>query len=203
MIRRYLIYTSRTDDKHPFPPLQVSYVSFFPGWQTDTFLLLPIYENRDNFTQWQRKHSNRGGIKTTSTWNVIFLYVAWLLHRSLRASSSGYSDGGATTSLEFEHVHRKSSCEMLIGGDDISDDVITLGACFSMFVYKRRSFPLRTDWRKSDSSVGGEPQGNWRWNSNSRDVVASSPSFSLSNARAPRRACSQASNFVVTGTSLC
>jgi len=24
---------------------------------------------------------------------------------------------------------------MLIGGDDISNDVITLGACFSMFVY--------------------------------------------------------------------
>ena len=94
-------------------------------------------------------------------------------------------------------MHRKRRCEMLIGGDDISDDVITPGACFSMFVYKRRSFPLRTDWRKSDSSFGGEPQGNWmRWDSNSRDVVASSPSFSLSNARAP-------SNFVVTCTSLC
>ena len=52
VIPRYLIYTSRRDDKHPFPPLQVSYVSFFPGWQTDFFLLLPIYENRDNFTRW-------------------------------------------------------------------------------------------------------------------------------------------------------
>ena len=28
-------------------------------------------------------------------------------------------------------------CEMLIGGDDISNDVITLGTCFSMFVYIR------------------------------------------------------------------
>ena len=54
-----------------------------------------------------------------------------------------------------------------------------------------RSFPLRTDWRKSDSSVDGEPQGHWRWNSNSRDAVASSPSFSRPAARAPRRACSQ------------
>ena len=45
---------------------------------------------------------------------------------------------------------------------------------------------------KSDSTVDGEPQGNWIWNSNSRDVVASSPSFSLPAARAPRRACSQA-----------
>ena len=26
---------------------------------------------------------------------------------------------------------------MLIGGDDISNDVITLGTCFSMFVYSR------------------------------------------------------------------
>ena len=73
---------------------------------------------------------------------------------------------------------------MLIGGDDISYDVITLGTCFSMFVY------IRADWRKSDSSVDQEPKGKWRWNSNSRDVVASSPSFSRPAARAPRRACS-------------
>ena len=36
---------------------------------------------------------------------------------------------------------------MLIGGDDISNDVITLDTCFSTFVY------IRADWRKSDSSV--------------------------------------------------
>ena len=65
---------------------------------------------------------------------------------------------------------------MLIGGDDISNDVIILGA----------------DWRKSDSWVEGEPQGNWRWNSNSRDIVASSPSFSRPALRAPRRVGSQA-----------
>ena len=29
---------------------------------------------------------------------------------------------------------------MLIGGDDISSDVITLGTCFSMFVYIRAHF---------------------------------------------------------------
>ena len=50
VIPRYLIYTSRGDNKHPFPPLYVSFVSFSLGWQTDTFLLLPIYENHDNFT---------------------------------------------------------------------------------------------------------------------------------------------------------
>ena len=35
----------------------------------------------------------------------------------------------ATKSLEFEWVHPKSQCGMLIGGDDISNDVITLGMC--------------------------------------------------------------------------
>ena len=40
----------------------------------------------------------------------------------------------ATASLKFEYLHHKSRFEMLIGGDDISDDIITLGTCFSMFV---------------------------------------------------------------------
>ena len=43
----------------------------------------------------------------------------------------------STTSMEFEYLLRKSRCEMLIGGDDISNDVITLDTCFSMFVYVR------------------------------------------------------------------
>ena len=46
----------------------------------------------------------------------------------------------ATKSLEFEYLHRKSRCEMLIGGDDTSNDVITFGMCFSMFVYIRARF---------------------------------------------------------------
>ena len=46
----------------------------------------------------------------------------------------------ATTSLEFEYLHEKSSCEILISGDDISNDIITLGTCFSMFVYARTRF---------------------------------------------------------------
>ena len=68
----------------------------------------------------------------------------------------------ATTSLEFEYLHRKSQCEMLIGGDDISNYVITLGTCFSIFVHILLSFPLRADWRKSNSPVDGKPHGNWR-----------------------------------------
>ena len=50
-------------------------------------------------------------------------------------------EGGlATSSLEFEYLHRKSQSEMLIGGDDISNDIITLGTRFSMFVYIRTHF---------------------------------------------------------------
>ena len=60
---------------------------------------------------------------------------------------------------------------------------VFFNACFHS-----RSFPLRADWRKSDSTVDAEPQGT----SNSRDVVASSLSFSRSAARAPRRAYSKA-----------
>ena len=66
---------------------------------------------------------------------------------------------------------------MMIGGDDISNDVINLCTCFFNVCLHSRSFPLHANWQKSDSSVNGEPQGDWRWNSNSRDFVASSPSF--------------------------
>ena len=41
-----------------------------------------------------------------------------------------------------------------------------------MIFHVSGSFPLHADWQKSNSSVDGEPQGNWRRNSNSRDVVA-------------------------------
>jgi len=83
---------------------------------------------------------------------------------------------------------------MLIGGDDIGNDFITLCACFHVFFnvcLHSRSFPLRADWRKSDSSVDGEPPGHWRRNSYPRGVVASCPSFSLPAASAHWRACSQ------------
>ena len=117
---------------------------------------------------------------------------------SLRASFQGALAAGrekerelATSFLDFEYLHRKSRCEMLIGGDDISYDVITSWHVFFNVCLHSCSFPPLADWRKSDSSVEGEQQGNWRWNSNSRNVVVSSPSFSHHAARAPRRACSQ------------
>ena len=134
-------------------------------------------------------------------------YPVWFSRRrrnqdaNLLVSSPGREKEGegegelATTSLEFQYLHRKSRCEMLIGGDDISSDVITLGTCFHVFFkvcLQSHSFPLCADWRKSDSSVNGEPRGNWRRKSNSRDVVAGSPSFSRPAAKALRRACLRA-----------
>ena len=65
---------------------------------------------------------------------------------------------------------------MLIGRDDISNDIITLGMHFSKFVYIHTHFDL---W-KSDSLVNREPQGNWR------DVAANSPPFPTLLPERPR-----------------
>ena len=72
---------------------------------------------------------------------------------------------------------------MLIGGDDISNDVITLDTFSSKFVL-------------TFVPIGGNltAQSTER-NSYSRDVVASS-SFSRPAARTLRRACSQATTLV-------
>ena len=71
----------------------------------------------------------------------------------------------ATTVLEFEYLHRKSQCEMLIGRNDISNDVITLGTCFSMFfcVHARFRFMLigrnlTAQSRESHRGIGGGMQ---------------------------------------------
>ena len=63
---------------------------------------------------------------------------------------------------------------------------LPLARVFQFLITISRSFPLRTDWRKSDSSVDGEPRGNWRWSSNSKLSFLFPPA-----ARAPRRASSQ------------
>ena len=60
--------------------------------------------------------------------------------------------------------------------------------CFSMFVYIRTHFPFAV----IGGNLTAQSMEERRWNSNSRDVVASSPSFSRPTARVPRRACSHA-----------
>ena len=64
-----------------------------------------------------------------------------------------------TTSLEFEYLHWKSRCKMLIGVDDISNDVITPRHVFSMFVYNRAPFRfvwLAEIWQLTRREATGE-----------------------------------------------
>ena len=79
---------------------------------------------------------------------------------------------------------------MLIGGDDISNDVVTLGTCLLVLVYIRARFRFALIGGNLTAQSTGSHKG--RWNLIFRDVVASSPSFSHPAVRAPRRACSQA-----------
>ena len=65
-----------------------------------------------------------------------------------------------TTSLEFEYLHRKSRCEMLIGGNDISNDVITPWHVFFNVRLHSHSFQLRADWRKT--LVKAQSTGSYR-----------------------------------------
>ena len=74
---------------------------------------------------------------------------------------------------------------MLIGGKNIANDVNILGTCFSIFFYIRTLFHFALIVGETDSSVNGEPQGNWRWNSNSRGVIASYPFFSAPPTKRP------------------
>ena len=75
---------------------------------------------------------------------------------------------------------------MLIGGDGFILGMYRANVCVHS-----HSFLLCTDSQKSESSVKEEPQGNWRWSTNSRDVVASSLPFSCPATKVPQRACSQ------------
>ena len=65
----------------------------------------------------------------------------------------------ATTALEFEYLHQKSQCEMLIGRDDISNDVITLGTCFSMFFYIHARFHFMLIGRNLTAQSRGSHRG--------------------------------------------
>jgi len=81
----------------------------------------------------------------------------------LGALAAKQEKGGriATTSLEFEYLHQKSRCEMLIGGDDISNDVNTLAMCCSKFfltyfAHNSASHWLAEIWQLSRWGATGE-----------------------------------------------
>ena len=60
---------------------------------------------------------SRSVIRNAKNARIFALLVLIRSHRSPTILSESLAQ--ATTSLEFEYLHRKSRCEMLIGGDDI------------------------------------------------------------------------------------
>ena len=84
---------------------------------------------------------------------------------------------------------------MLIGGDDISNDVITLRTCFSMFVYIRaRSAPrwLAEILQLSRRGVTGELEVDFNFQ---RHSCKRSFLFPPRRQSAPERACSPIAGY--------
>ena len=90
-------------------------------------------------------------------------------------------------------LHRKSRCEMLTGGDNITTDVITFLArvfqCSFTFTLVSASRWVVEIWNLRRPGTTGESEVEFK--PSSREVVASSLPFSRHVARAPRRASSQ------------
>ena len=76
---------------------------------------------------------------------------------SLRVGSPGRSGDRRAKKRELATTSPLSRCEMLIGADDISNDVNTLGTCFSMFAYIF-CFTLIGESTGSHIRIGGEIQ---------------------------------------------
>ena len=97
---------------------------------------------------------------------------------------------------EGEHATWLSASKKLMWDAEFAEMTLVMMSLpltrFWMFVYICARFCFALIGRKSDSSVEGAPPGKWRWNSNSREAVATPPSFSCPATRAPRRTCSQA-----------
>ena len=140
-------------------------------------------------------HTFNPSIKRFPTWKAAPSSYALACEQTLRCTlAAGREKEGelSTTSLKIEYLKVDAKC--WLAEMTLVNDVITRGGCFHVFFnvcLRSRSSPLRADWRKFGSPVDGEPLGNWRRNSYSRDVVASSPFFSRPAASAPWRACSQ------------
>ena len=141
-------------------------------------------------------HTFNPSFKRFPTWKAAPSSYALACEQALRGALAAEREkerelSTASSKIEYLKVDSKSwLAEMTL-----VHDVITTGACFHVFsnvCLSSRSSPLRADWWKFGSPVDGEPPGNWRRNSYSRDVVASSSSFSRPAASAPWRACSQA-----------
>ena len=70
---------------------------------------------------------------------VVFIRLLLVCKQALQGALGGRVGKGKRdcNCLWIEYLHGKSRCKMLIVGDNISSNVITLGMCFAMFVYIR------------------------------------------------------------------
>ena len=102
----------------------------------------------------------------------------------------------AITSLEFEYLIEKvdAKCWLVeMTSVMMSLPLACVFQCLFTFVLVSTSGWLVKIWEPVD----WEPQGDWRWKLNSRDVVASSTFFSHLAIRVTWRACSQAMKLLV------
>ena len=106
------------------------------------------------------------------------------------------------THARWQPVTQSARCRRSYGKiEDCEQSITSLGACFHVFfnvcLYSC-SFPLRADWRKSDSSVDVyTTSGSHRASRGGIQIpetwLEALRPFSRAAARTPRRACSQAS----------
>ena len=121
---------------------------------------------------------------------------------SLRANSPRrYSEGAGKGRRACNYVSgiwisaSKKSMRNAFWPRWISNEVISPGTSFSMFVYTHTRFRFALNGGNLTAQSDGELKGNWRWNSNSREIVAISLFFSRPAARASRKASSQATSL--------
>ena len=133
---------------------------------------------------------------------VIYLHEFVDISFSLRANSLGRYGGGAGKGRRAcNYVSgiwisaSKKSTRNAYWQRWISNEVISPGTSFSMFVYIHARFRFALNGGNLTARSDGELQGNWRWNSNSGEIVAISPFFSRPAARSSWRACLQATSL--------
>ena len=117
----------------------------------------------EELSEWDRKRY----YNTTEFWHNLACKQA--LQGALVAGREKIGEPG-TSSLEFEWLHPKCRSQMLIGGDDISNDVITLGACFHVFFNVFFTFAfvsalrwLAKIWQLSWRGVTGELEAEFKF----------------------------------------
>ena len=108
-------------------------------------------------------HTFNPSIKRFPTWKAAPSSYALACEQTLRCTlAAGREKEGelSTTSLKIEYLKVDAKC--WLAEMTLVNDVITRGGCFHVFFnvcLRSRSFSLRADWQKSDSSVDEESQG--------------------------------------------